>query len=267
LLKSISGCVIEESAAQAGHHFLEGPLAMMKIGWLATSVFCVGIFACAKPTPLTPTSADATKGMSVCWKSIEESSSAAPSSDATTTTTTTATTTGDESLKLRRAIGERLESAGYTLVAKDCDLRLAWAYTTATRNEGSDFRSISVTIKARKEDRILDLVKLHLDPDAAPIDQPDRVAIPVVNAMNASPRLATYAKEHPRGSASSSPVSTTTTTSATLSTKRAGTTTTPGTTAAKSKKPPPQAGSNGQTWSFSDDVEDMENSLSPESAQ
>lgn len=187
--------------------------------------------------------------MSICWKSTEESPSNDPSAAETPT---------DESAKLRRALGERLEAAGYTLVAKDCDLRLAWAYTTATRNEGSDFRSISVTIKARKEDRILDLVKIHLDPDAAPIHQPDRVAIPVVNAMNASPRLATYAKEHPRGV---TPVSTTTTTSATVITKRATT----ATTAAKAKKP--QTGSNGQTWSFSDDVEDMENSLSPESAQ
>jgi hypothetical protein len=223
---------------------------MRKIGWLATSIFCaLGMFACAaKPTPLTPTSADATKGMSVCWKSVEESSDAASS---------------EESAKLRRAIGERLEAAGYTLVAKDCDLRLAWAYTTAQRNDGSDFRSISVTIKARKEDRILDLVKLHLDPDMAPIDQPERVAIPVVNAMNASPRLATYAKEHPRGA---TPVSTTMTTSATMpaATTAAGAKRV-STTAAKAKKP--QVGSNGQTWSFSDDVEDMENSLSPESAQ
>ena len=140
------------------------------------------LLACA-PAPQAPNHADATGGLSVCFNKEDSEDE----------------TVGGPAL--RRALGTRLEGAGYKLVEKGrCDVRLRWNFTTTTRGGDTSYTSVSFVIRGRTED-VLERIKVERNRGDAPIESPDLIAIPIVNAMNASPKLAAYASTRRRPAA------------------------------------------------------------------
>ncbi len=199
-------------------------------GALVLCALAHAVSACSTKPAAAPAPPAATRGVSICLPAE------AP--------------TAEDDVRLRQAIGQELTTAGYDLVSTSCDLGIGWTYSTISRDGVRGFQSISVTLHARHENRTLDLVKLVLDSDEAPVSNPERVAIPVVRAISASPRLAAYAGE--RVLRVQPVVSTTTLTSAVMT--------------ASAKPTKPEARSESQSWSLSDDIEalpEMPTDVSP----
>lgn len=143
-----------------------------------TLVTLISVLACAPP-PQTPTQADATAGLSICFSKEGDDDTAG-------------------SAELRKALGQRLAGAGYKLVEKGrCDIRLHWSYTFETRGGDSSYTSVTFTIRGRTDD-VLEKIKVERNRGDAPIEKPDLIAVPIVNAMNASPKLAAYAASRRR---------------------------------------------------------------------
>ncbi|HEY1954425.1 MAG TPA: AgmX/PglI C-terminal domain-containing protein [Polyangiaceae bacterium] len=133
--------------------------------------------ACGKPLAVSPTHARA-PGLSVCWRDVDDS---------------------DLGLErpVRVAIGKRLEAAGYTLVKHGCDLAVGWSFTT--RGHGSDtaFWGLRMTVR-RGDGTLVDHGERTFGPSDLPADDPDRLAMVVVNALNASPKVAAVTHSEPR---------------------------------------------------------------------
>jgi hypothetical protein len=125
--------------------------------------------ACVTPIPAVPDQAIATRGMRVCWRPTDE---------------------GDEYVqqRLRTAFGQRLQGAGYVLVGQACDFQVSWSFSTERfRGPGSFTRAVAV-LRTRSGD-FLDKVKLEFMSGEAPVDEPDRIAILLVNGINNSSAL------------------------------------------------------------------------------
>ncbi len=150
---------------------LRSPFTIARAG-VTTAVMALAIQACAPP-PAVPTRAGPTAGLSVCWQEKSE----------------------DEVVNapLREAMRVRLTGAGYTLVSKRCDVRLHWRYTTNNPLRGQR-RYTSATLEIRGVgSKPIDEVYVDGARAEATFDEPDRIAIGLVNAMNASAKLAAYA--------------------------------------------------------------------------
>jgi len=135
---------------------------------LAAGVILLGA-SCDQPLAVSPTKA-VVPGQSVCWRALDA---------------------GDAGLDraLRVAIGKRLESAGYALVPTACDLSVSWGYTTKGRDFDMAFRTARLSVRGRG-DAMLEHRTFEFGPSDLPIDDPDRLAIVLVNAVNASARVA-----------------------------------------------------------------------------
>jgi hypothetical protein len=90
--------------------------------------------------------------------------------------------------ELHKAVGQRLADAGYRLVARGCDLQVFYQYTTKGVGLGS-FRTVHVVLR---DDigKFMDRFALDFAPSEAPADEPDRVAILLVNGVNDSAKVA-----------------------------------------------------------------------------
>ena len=139
----------------------------------ALTVILLPAAAC-QPPPATPTRADSTAGLSVCWRPDDA---------------------GDDEagLVLRRALRARLETAGYKTVAGGrCDIQMQWTYTAATKGGDVSFTSTTLVVRG-KGDQLIEKYRVEFMRGDAPIQEPDRVAVRLVNEMNASAKLAAYA--------------------------------------------------------------------------
>jgi hypothetical protein len=99
---------------------------------------------------------------------------------------------GDEGLDraLRASIDLRLRGAGYVVLTRNvCDI----APTVSFVADHDDFRSVTLTIRQRSG-ALVDNVHLSLAEGQAPRAQPDRLAVLLVNALNASARVVALAE-------------------------------------------------------------------------
>lgn len=130
--------------------------------------------ACARPLPAVPTAAGATKTLTICWREKDEADEGA----------------------LHDALTSRLRGAGYALSAHDCDVGLEIA--TAWKRERAHSGYERATMVVRSNDAVVDKIQMAFEPDDVPEDEPDRLAILLVNALNASAKVAALAAElHP----------------------------------------------------------------------
>lgn len=125
--------------------------------------------ACDRPLAVSPTKA-MTPGLSVCWREPDS---------------------GDEGTDraLRLAMGKRLEQAGYVLTPRSCDLGVDWGYTTKGRDYDMAFRTARLSVRGRGN-KLLEHRDFEFGPSDLPIEDPDRLAIVLVNAVNASTKVA-----------------------------------------------------------------------------
>jgi len=132
-------------------------------------VAVVLVSACDRPLAVAPTKA-ITPGLSVCWREPDA---------------------GDEATDraVRRAIGKRLKDAGYVLTTGSCDIGVEWGYTTKGRDYDMAFRTARLSIRGRG-DALLEHRDFEFGPSDLPIEDPDRLAIVLVNAVNASRKVA-----------------------------------------------------------------------------
>jgi hypothetical protein len=109
------------------------------------------------------------KGLSVCWREPDQ---------------------GDEGVSraLRITLGQRLVAAGYELVHSRCDLHLDWGFHVHGPSYDKAFRSARLIIRTR--DEVVEKLKFEFSATDAPANESDRLAIILVNAINASPKVA-----------------------------------------------------------------------------
>lgn len=126
--------------------------------------------ACDKPLAVSPTKAP-TAGLSVCWRDPDD---------------------GDLGIDraLRTTLANRLKAAGYVLVKRGCDLSVSWAYTTRGNDDDNAFRTARITVRTG-DGTLLDEHDFQFGQSDLPADDADRLAIVLVNAINASPKIAT----------------------------------------------------------------------------
>ena len=140
----------------------------------------VGVIACDHPIIAVPTHATATKTLIVCWRDPDSGDDAS-----------------DRPLMM--ALKAQLISSGYHVVTKGvCEIDIGYkTHARGQRNEGDDsFRDITITVRGDNNIPV-DVIHLEYASGEVPADNLDRVAILMVNAINASAKLADYAKAHP----------------------------------------------------------------------
>jgi hypothetical protein len=140
-------------------------------------VLAVLAIACDHPIAAVPTMATATKSLAICWRDPDKVDDASDTS-------------------LMNAIKSRLASAGYRVLTKGvCDIDFGWKFSTkGTRNEDDEsYREVTLTVRG---DGPLDVIHLSFGPGEVPTSDPDRLAILVVNALNASAKVAAYARKN-----------------------------------------------------------------------
>jgi hypothetical protein len=133
--------------------------------------------ACDHPIAAVPTMATSTKTLAICWRDPDK---------------------GDDSADtaLMNAIKSRLSSAGYHVLTKGvCDIDVSWKLSMkGTRSEEDEsYREVTMTVRG---DGPLDVIRLSFGPGEVPTKEPDRLAILMVNALNASSKVADYARKN-----------------------------------------------------------------------
>lgn len=146
---------------------------------VALTVWCT-LAACEQPIAAVPTHATATKTLIVCWRDPDS---------------------GDDSTDrpLMMAFKARLITAGYHVITKGvCEISIGYkTQTKGYRNEDDDaFREVTITVRG-DYDKPVDVIRLEFGAGEVPANNLDRLAILMVNALNASAKLAEYAKAHP----------------------------------------------------------------------
>lgn len=130
--------------------------------------------SCGRPIAAVPTSAGPSRGLSICWVKT----------DATYTGTRRA---------LHEAIKTRLEGAGYLLVERACDLRLWWNWYSRNDTTFEAFLAVDLKVQNGSGD-LIDKIRLEYGATEVPVSEPDRLAILMVNAINASSKVAAVAR-------------------------------------------------------------------------
>jgi hypothetical protein len=136
------------------------------------------------PHAVSPTKA-ATRGLSVCWYEAVAADQRA-------------------NRDVRKAIAKQLEAAGYRVIPRDCDLRLSLSYTLEDGAIGLSFRTAQFAVRDRTRAPLLDET-FKFGSSEVPIGEPDRLAIVLVNAMNASSKVAAVVPPAPGDAGSGSP--------------------------------------------------------------
>lgn len=131
--------------------------------WLGATI--VVVVACDRPLAVAPTKA-LTPGLSICWRAPDA---------------------GDEGTDraLHVAIGNHLKDAGYVLTSNSCDLQVEWGYETKGREDDMAFRTARLTVRGPNNE-LLEHRDFEFGPSDLPIEEPDRLAVVLVNAINAS---------------------------------------------------------------------------------
>ena len=140
-------------------------------------VLLAGGLACARPA-VVPTQADeATRGLSICWRDADD---------------------GDEATNrvLIKALADRLKRAGYDLDPHDCSIQMSWAYSTKTVADEESFREVKMTVRDATNGSLVDTMDMHFGEGDVRSDEPDRLAVILVNALNASAKLHEYGRQH-----------------------------------------------------------------------
>jgi hypothetical protein len=144
--------------------------------FLASVVVALGAAGCETPIQAVPTMATTTQGLAVCWSPPDEGDAASG--------------TGE----LKKAVGARLGSAGYRLVtAGHCDLRLSWDLKSQEHNGTHGYREVTLIMRDGKG-TFVDRAHMEFLQWDVPVAEPDRLAILMVNAVNASAKVATLHK-------------------------------------------------------------------------
>jgi hypothetical protein len=141
---------------------------------LATLVFMI---ACDHPIVAVPTMATSTKSLAICWRDPDKGDDASDTA-------------------LMNAIKSRLSSAGYHVLTKGvCDIDLSWKASTSghTNEDDMSYREVQLTVRG---DGPLDVIHLSYGPGEVPASDADRLAILMVNALNASAKVAEYARKN-----------------------------------------------------------------------
>jgi hypothetical protein len=137
--------------------------------WLA--LLGAAAAGCNEGTPLAVSPTKAPKsGLSVCWRAADAAGRGL-------------------NHDVRAAIGKQLEAAGYRVVPRECDLRLSLNYTLEDGASGLSFRAAQLAVRDRDRALLFD-ESFKFGSDDVPIGRPDRLAIVLVNAMNASSKVA-----------------------------------------------------------------------------
>jgi hypothetical protein len=162
--------------------------------WCLSLVVVLGaLSACGRPPPATPTMAEATKDVVVCWSAKVDG----PDPDDIGLTA--------EQISLRHAIERRLTGAGYALSHKKCDVRIRWNNTWGrARGEERSYHASTLTLFTPKGE-VIDVVQYEFERDHFPVEEPDRLAIMFVNSMNASPKMSAFAARRRSEKTSSQP--------------------------------------------------------------
>lgn len=147
---------------------------------LSTFLAVMALAACGRPPPATPTKAEATKDLLVCWYAPNEG----PDPEEVGAT--------PEAVALRRSIHTRLEGAGYKLASKKCELRVRWHDTWKERGGDKGYTAATLTLFTPKGE-VIDVVQYELERNNFPVEEPDRLAILFVNSINGSAKVAAYA--------------------------------------------------------------------------
>lgn len=142
--------------------------------WLAVLL----VVACDHPIVAVPTTATATKGLVICWRDADQ---------------------GDEgaSSTLITVMAKHLRAAGYHVVTKGtCDISLEWAFASRGHDNEFDSSYREATLTVRDGSTFIDKIKLEWGPGEVPTDDSNRLAILLVNALNASAKVAEYARQN-----------------------------------------------------------------------
>jgi len=121
--------------------------------------------------------ATATKALVICW--------------------TVPSTASDEQKVFLTAFKARLEGAGYDLTSRVCDIDFAYGF--GWREEAGDKYWREVTLVVSDGSGEVEKIKLEFEGYDFPLDKPDRLAIVLVNRLNASDTLAKLARERESG--------------------------------------------------------------------
>jgi hypothetical protein len=142
---------------------------------LATLLFLAA--ACDHPIAAVPTMATSTKTLAICWRDPDKGDDASDTA-------------------LMNAFKSRLSSAGYHVLTKGvCDIDVSWKLSTSGHRNEDDmsYREVTLTVRG---DGPLDMIHLSYGPGDVPTSDPDRLAILMVNALNASAKVAAYAQKN-----------------------------------------------------------------------
>ncbi len=133
--------------------------------------------ACDHPIVAVPTMATTTKTLAICWRDPDKADDQSDTA-------------------LMNAFKSRLASAGYRVLTKGvCDIDVSWKLSMrGTRNEDDEsYREVTLTVRG---DGPLDVIHLSFGPGDVPTNDPDRLAVLMVNALNASAKVAEYARKN-----------------------------------------------------------------------
>lgn len=149
-----------------------------RLGQLALmAVAALGVGACTNAIEAVPREARATRGLRVCWDSRNEGED-------------------DAAFALKQAIGTRLAGAGYVLVPNRCDFRVSWTTKWQEHRDGAHpwYTRVGIVLRT-PSGTFLDSLTLEYLQGQVPVEEPDRMAILMVNAINDSTRLAPGARD------------------------------------------------------------------------
>jgi hypothetical protein len=147
-------------------------MRLERLAWLL-------LLACETPIAAVPTMATATKDVVICWRDTDDGDDGANAA-------------------ISRGLAKRLRGAGYHVITKGvCEVSLEWGFSSRGHENENDssYRAATITLRA---DKVIDNIKLEWGPGQVPTDDSDRLAILMVNAMNASAKFAEYAANNAR---------------------------------------------------------------------
>ena len=135
------------------------------------------VVACDHPIAAVPTMATSTKTLAICWRDADKGDDASDTA-------------------LMNAIKTRLGSAGYRVLTKGvCDIDISWKFSSRGTHGEDDmsYRDVTLTVRG---DGPLDVIHLTFNAGDVPAGDYDRLAILMVNALNASAKVAEYARKN-----------------------------------------------------------------------
>lgn len=138
----------------------------MRKTWVVIWLVALGSLAACAKEPLVPTKALAKA--SICWRADEL----------------------DGDTAALTALAPRLTGAGYSLVRTGCDLSLALTTRWVKTQGYADYRE--VTLNVHGGSTLVDRIHLEFEPGEMALDDPDRLAIALVNALNRSTKVTEY---------------------------------------------------------------------------